>query len=108
MNEQIVRYDPLEMLTVREAAKLLHVSRPTIEKYVKSGALPSVILGRCRRIRRADLDTFLAERTECGWRRTDDPGRRVEPLPCAGPSATQPGRPPESPSSASGGDDIVF
>ena len=75
MDEQNVGFDPLEAVTVREAAELLHVSRPTLEKYIKAGELPSIVIGRCRRIRRADLETFMAEHTGHGWRRTNDPGR---------------------------------
>ena len=33
-------FKPLGTLTVREAAALLHVSRPTVEKYIKAGELP--------------------------------------------------------------------
>ena len=66
--------DPLEHLTVRQAAALLSVSRPTVEKYVKAGELPSAMIGRCRRISRADLGAFMARRTEHGWR----PYRRAE------------------------------
>lgn len=75
MDDQNVGFDPLEAVTVREAAALLHVSRPTVEKYIKNGSLPSIVIGRCRRIRRADLEAFMAEHTEHGWRRAGDPGR---------------------------------
>ena len=61
-------FDPLELLTIREAAALLHVSRPTVEKYIKRGELPSIMIGRCRRIRRIDLEAFLEHRTAYGWR----------------------------------------
>ncbi len=66
LNEE-TEFDPLETLTVKEAAALLHVSRPTLVKYIKAGQLPSLTLGRCRRIRRADLERFLGLRTRCGW-----------------------------------------
>jgi len=58
-------FDPLESLSVREVAALLHVSRPTVEKYIKLCKLPSVLIGRCRRIRRIDLADFLERRTAC-------------------------------------------
>ena len=75
MNEAISTYDgqdrppfdPLELLTVREAAALLHVSRPTVEKYIKRGELRSILIGRCRRIPRVDLEAFLECRTGHGW-----------------------------------------
>lgn len=68
MDEPISTFDPLEALTVRQAAAVLHVSRPTVEKYIRAGELPSALIGRCRRIRRADLEAFLLRRTSYGWR----------------------------------------
>ena len=68
MNEQISTFDPLETLTIPESAALLHVSRPTVTKYIKNGELPSVLIGRCRRIRRTDLEAFIERRTAYGWR----------------------------------------
>ena len=45
-----------EFLTVREAADLLRVSRPTIWRWIDAGRLPAVRLGpRSIRVRRADL-----------------------------------------------------
>ena len=78
MDEQIRTFDRLEAVTVREAAALLHVSRPTVEKYVKNCELPSALIGRCRRIRRVDLEAFLEHRTAHGWR----PYRREPPPEC--------------------------
>ena len=75
MSEVISSFDPLEALTVREAAALLHVSRPTVEKYIKARELPSVQIGRCRRIRRTDLEIFLDRRTGYGWQK-----HRPEPI----------------------------
>ena len=69
MNNRISDFDPCEALTVKEVAALLHVSRPTVEKYIKRGELPSTTIGRCRRIRRIDLESFLDCRTACGWQR---------------------------------------
>lgn len=60
-------YDPCELLTIREAAALLHVSRPTVEKYIKTEELPSIMIGRCRRVRRADLGIFINCRNSFGW-----------------------------------------
>ena len=62
MDEANCSLDPLEMLTVREAAELLHVSQPTVREYMKRRELPSVVLRRCRRIRRVDLETFIQRR----------------------------------------------
>ena len=73
MNERLPEIDPCEALTVRETAALLHVSRPTVEKYVRRGELRSLLIGRCRRIRRADLEAFLASRADQGFRRYEPP-----------------------------------
>ena len=76
MSDSERQFDPLEALTVKEVAELLHVSRPTVEKHIKTGELPSVTIGRCRRVRRMDLEDFLDRRTSYGWQR-----HRPEPPP---------------------------
>jgi excisionase family DNA binding protein len=43
-------------LTVAEAARYLRVSEPTVWRRVREGRLPSVKVGRLRRIPRAALD----------------------------------------------------
>jgi excisionase family DNA binding protein len=45
---------------VRTAARLLSVSPRTVELLIASGQLASLHIGRCRRIRRVDLEDFLA------------------------------------------------
>ena len=67
MNESENTFDHLETLTVLKVAELLHVSRPTVEKHIKSGELPSVIIGRCRRVRRIDLEDFLEIHRTRDW-----------------------------------------
>jgi excisionase family DNA binding protein len=69
MRNEIPDFDELEAVTVREAAALLHVSEPTVRKYIKNRELPSAMIGRCRRIRRGDLAAFLDGRTAYGWHR---------------------------------------
>lgn len=83
MSNPIMTFDPCEALTIREAARLLSVSRPTVEKYVKAGELPSALIGRCRRIRRADLEAFLERRTAYGWRRHEPEPPRPDDAPAA-------------------------
>ncbi len=98
MKKGISDPDPCETLTVKAVAELLHVSQPTIRKYIKRSQLPSVTIGRCRRIPRIDLETFVEARRSYGWRSYDE--RRTvsnhEP-PEAYPDADEPG-----------GDDIPF
>lgn len=48
------------LLTPAEAAAALGVGRSTLFDLLGSGALPSVRIGRARRVRRDDLDAFVA------------------------------------------------
>jgi excisionase family DNA binding protein len=50
-----------EIMTVAEVMKMLRVSRSTIYKLLNSGQLKSFSPGgtRCRRIRRADLESYI-------------------------------------------------
>ena len=50
--------DPL-LVTVEEAARLLGVGRTLIYQQVRRGALPSVRVGRCRRIALIDLECYV-------------------------------------------------
>jgi excisionase family DNA binding protein len=47
------------LLTVEEAAHELRVCRATVYALLQAGDLPSVQLGRSRRIRRADLEAYV-------------------------------------------------
>ena len=67
MNEPEHTFDPCEALTVKEVAELLHVSEPTVRKYMKSCELRTVLIGRCRRVMREDLEDFLELRRTDGW-----------------------------------------
>ncbi len=52
-------------LTVEEIARNLYLHRETVRRWVRSGELPSIILGRRGgyRIKEADLDQFLQKLT---------------------------------------------
>ncbi len=56
------------LLTLAEVADELRVSRPTVERWVGRGEMPSVKLGNCRRVRSEDLDRWVAARVEGGAR----------------------------------------
>lgn len=51
-------------LTTSEAAAILHVSRPTLVQMLETGLIPYDQPGVHRRVSRAAIDTFLAERAE--------------------------------------------
>jgi excisionase family DNA binding protein len=59
--------DAPELLTAREVAMILHVSRASVYRLVAAGELPSLNVGRGRtrgkmiRIPRGDLVSYLAE-----------------------------------------------
>ena len=47
------------LLTLEEAAYELSIGRSLLYEHVLRGDLPSIKLGRCRRIRRLDLERFV-------------------------------------------------
>jgi len=47
------------LLTIRDVAERLAISRSTIQRYITSGELRSITLGGCRRVSEEDLDDFL-------------------------------------------------
>jgi len=49
------------LYTIREAARVLRVQRETVYRYMQSGALKYVIVGKVRRIRESDLQAFVRE-----------------------------------------------
>jgi excisionase family DNA binding protein len=50
------------LINSRGAAEILACSVPTVERLTKSGAIPSVKVGRLRRYRRADLLALASEK----------------------------------------------
>lgn len=49
-----------EILTVTEVAKLLRMSRTTVYELIMSGDIPSFKVGKLRRVRRSDVEAWLA------------------------------------------------
>jgi excisionase family DNA binding protein len=49
------------LLTVKEVAWILQVSRTTVYELIYAGVLVSVKIGTCRRIRRDDLETYVRD-----------------------------------------------
>lgn len=56
-------YEPL-LLTLPDVARMLAVSRATVERLVAAEDLASVKVGSGRRVRRADLDAYVASLPE--------------------------------------------
>ncbi|MEU9159044.1 helix-turn-helix domain-containing protein [Streptomyces sp. NPDC048424] len=49
------------LCTVKDAVALLRLGRSTVYELMASGELPFIKLGRARRIKRADIDAFVAQ-----------------------------------------------
>jgi excisionase family DNA binding protein len=54
------------LLTLREAADVLHLSTRTVREYLQRGEIEGRIIGGRWRFRRADLDAFFAN-APCNW-----------------------------------------
>ena len=58
-----IRGDPLEALTTDQVCELLHLSKPSVRRLIKSKELPAIRLGSGKRaplrIRRIDLESYL-------------------------------------------------
>lgn len=67
-------------LTTSEAAALLHVSRPTLVHMLESGLIPYDQPGVHRRVSRAAIDRFLAERAERRPAALDDLAQAEDPV----------------------------
>jgi excisionase family DNA binding protein len=60
----LVQSDATQLLTVADAATRLNVSRSKLYELLADGELPSVRIGRTRRIAVTALDEFVAAHTE--------------------------------------------
>lgn len=50
---------PRELYTIPETMRAMHVSRDTVYKLMDAGELPTVYIGRARRIRHADIVAYI-------------------------------------------------
>lgn len=53
-----------ELLRVQEVARIVRVNPETVRRWIRSGRLPALLAGTMQsgfRVRRSDLNTFLAE-----------------------------------------------
>ena len=72
VNEMRNECDPCEALSVKKVAELLDVSEPTVRKWIRQGDLSCIVVGRCRRILRAELDGFIERHREFGLRNLNE------------------------------------
>jgi excisionase family DNA binding protein len=59
-----VTRDELELLTLAEVAELFHLGERTVEKLVANGTIPSVKIGRARRVRAVDAARIASSGTD--------------------------------------------
>ena len=64
--------DTIQLLTVVEAAQHLCVSRSKVYELLADGELPSVRIGRTRRIAMSALADFVADHAEVGTARSGE------------------------------------
>ncbi len=61
------RFTEARLLTVNEVADLLRVSRMTVYRLIKEGAIGALRVGRSYRLREDDVDDYLSRRyTDAG------------------------------------------
>jgi excisionase family DNA binding protein len=71
--------DRTGLLTVVQAAQYLQISRSSLYRLIASGQLPTVRIGRSRRVCREDLDAFIAQaRDERSFGRGGSDGRAAK------------------------------
>ncbi len=49
----------LQLLTIKEVAQELRVCTSTVRNFLADNTIPSVLVGRSRRVRRSDLRTYI-------------------------------------------------
>lgn len=57
--EEPTEHDPLELMSIAKVARLLDVSKRTVEKLIYSGELKSRKIGGTRRIARCDVERLI-------------------------------------------------
>lgn len=62
------------VVTIAEAARILAISVDTVRRLVQSGKLPHTRIGSSIRLRRTDLDEFVANNTTTQWAPVDGRG----------------------------------
>ena len=55
-----------ELLTVEEVAQILKIGRTLVYGLMDNGELPSINIGRCRRIPRSGVDALITRKLKGG------------------------------------------
>lgn len=55
------------LLTIDEACELLAIRRTKLYALMERGELPYVKIGKCRRLKRADVQKLVEDHTTGGW-----------------------------------------
>ena len=50
----------METMTVADVADLMQVTQPTVDRWVRDGALPATRIGRTLRFNRADVESMVS------------------------------------------------
>lgn len=54
------------LMSPEELSHLLGLGRTYTYRLLASGEIPCVRIGRLKKVRRSDVEKFIADRTECG------------------------------------------
>ncbi len=54
-----------KLIAVEEAARILNLTEQYVYELMRRGEIPSVRIGKYRRIRQKDLESWISGRTEC-------------------------------------------
>jgi len=60
---KVTKKDDYQLLTAREVASLLHVSKAQAYRLIQQGELKSIRFGRTVRVRPEDLEAFIQRNT---------------------------------------------
>ena len=78
-------FDQIRLLTLAEAAQLLHVSTRTLQRMIRSSDLPALKVGGQWRLRESQLTEWIEQREGQALRSApsteieSDPSRSIEP-----------------------------
>ncbi len=63
-NQSDLQPGPDRLLTARDLAEVLNISKAFAYKLMQTGAIRTVFIGSTRRVRKADLEDFILQNTQ--------------------------------------------